>query len=118
MFSSPGGEHGAGSRAPHPGQSEEHLHLRHPLAHAAAHAHAEGDEAVRVVAVGAGGASQPALGDEELGVHELLLVVTGGVVTQVELGLQREEWRGMSRGGGRGHPSRYGGGSHTRFGNQ
>lgn len=80
--------------AAHPGQSEVHLHLGHPLAHAGPHPHPEGDEAVGVVLGAAGQApppralgAEPALRQEELRVGELVLVVTDDVVAQVELGL-------------------------------
>lgn len=91
---------------PHPGQGEVHLHLRHPPPHAAAHADPERDVAVGVVLVAppptaaaaatAAAATQPALRQEGLGVVELRLVVTDGVVTQVELSLDAQERPGSA----------------------
>lgn len=82
----------------HPGEGEVHLHLRHPLPHAGSHPDAEGDEAVRVVlvhrpvsAVATIVRAQPALGDEVLRVNELGLIVTDGVMTQMELSLEGEK---------------------------
>lgn len=77
----------------HPGQSEVHLHLRHPLPHAAPHADTERDEAVRVVSVVAAAGrhvAEPPVRDEALRVDKLRLIVTGCVVTQVELSLKRK----------------------------
>lgn len=79
-----------------PAQSEVHLHLRHPLPHAGSHAHAERDEAVRMVLVETGRrfglvVTEPTLREEALRVDELGLVVTGDVVTQVELSLRRQK---------------------------
>lgn len=76
----------------HPGQSKVHLHLCQPFPHAGTHTHTERDEAVGVVLVVVGGgraAAEPTLRDEEPRVHKLCLVVADGVVTQVELGLER-----------------------------
>lgn len=77
----------------HPSQSEVHLQLGHPLPNTGPHAHPKRDEAVGVVLVVAVErcvVAQPALRQEPLGVHELRLVVTDGVVTQMELSLKRQ----------------------------
>lgn len=77
----------------HPGQSEVHLHLRHPLPHTGPHADTEWDEAVRVVSVVAAAGrhvAEPPIRDEALRVDKLHLIVTGCVVTQVELSLKRK----------------------------
>lgn len=81
----------------HPGENKVHLHLRHPLPHAGAHAHAKGNEAVRVMlpqtAAGRLGA-EPPLRDEDLRVGKLGLIMKDRVMTQVELSLKkRGQWR-------------------------
>ncbi len=82
----------------HPGQSKVHLHLCHPLPHTGSHPDAKGDEAVRVMleeagrrpATATGGrlSTEPPLRDEALCVYKLCLIVTGCVMTQMELSLK------------------------------
>lgn len=82
----------------HPGQSKVHLHLRHPLPHTGSHPDTEGDEAVRVMLVEAGRrpatvtggslSTEPPLRDEALCVYKLCLIMTGYVMTQMELSLK------------------------------
>lgn len=80
-----------------PGQSKVHLHLRQSLPHTGSHPDTEGDEAVRVMLVGARRRpaaatagrlrTEPPLGEEELCVYKLCFIVTGCVMTKVELSL-------------------------------
>lgn len=82
----------------HPGQSKVHLHLRQSLPHTGSHPDTEGDEAVRVMLVGARRRpdaataghlrTEPPLGEEELCVYKLCFTVTGCVMTKVELSLK------------------------------
>lgn len=76
----------------HPDQDEVHFHFGQPLAYAAPHAHAKGNEAVWVVAVesqpGPLGA-QPAVGRKGLSRLKLCLVVQNRVMAQVEQSLDK-----------------------------
>lgn len=84
----------------HPGQSEVHLQLCHPLPNAGPHAHPKRDEAVGVVLVVAAAgraASQPALGHELVRVHKLRLVAGDCVVTKMVQSLKRQKSRVQGR---------------------
>lgn len=77
----------------HPSQGEVHLQLCHSLPNTGPDAHPKGDEAVGVVlvvAVERCAVAQPALRKEPLSVHELRLVVTDGVMAQMEMSLKRQ----------------------------